>query len=165
MTLSLKALAMPAESRFVAVSQFEGSVDLLKIDLATRAWEIIPTTEVMPDEVSFGLFEIERDGPACEIVALLATPKGPLLIFKEHQYRPEIGKTTIGLKTVRDSTRFRILHAGEEVFGLSYVDKFGIGLHPYNRKRSDIDFYFWLSIEIDNPKFYEVYTREIRSMG
>ena len=57
---------------------------------------------------------------------------------------------------------FKISHENQHVFECFYETKFGIGLHPYNNQREDIDFYFWLSKNINNPKLYEAYTKELK---
>ena len=147
-------------NRFVAVSQFDGTTNLLKIELPTGNRELIKASNVDENLVSFGLFEYEMDGSVMQTVALLATPEGPKLYLNDLEYRPQIYKTKIEVKDEDDFSHFRVLHDDRVVFGLFYRKKFGIGLHPYNNTREDIDFYYWLSIKINDTKFYQTYTRE-----
>lgn len=148
-------------SKFIAVSQFDGTVNLLKMDLSSGTREIIPADAVAEDDVSFGLFEIEKNAPEPDYLALLATPDGPLLVFKDGQYYPDLEQTRIEITGDGQYSHIRIFDDGDIVFGMFYEDKFGIGLHPYNRTREDIDFYYWLSKKINDPKFYTTYTKDI----
>lgn len=107
------------------------------------------------------MFEIERRDPNVDIVVLLATPDGPLLFLNGNQYCPEKGKTKISINDDENLSHLLVSHEGRPIFGLFYEKKFGIGLHPYNKTREDIDFYYWLCTKISNPKFYEVYTKDI----
>lgn len=148
--------------KFVAVHQFDGSVKLLEIDLTTGERRIVPHDAVDEKHVTFGMFEVEKVEPELECVALLATPQGPLLILKDLQFRPDIHSTKIKVEDVGQFAHFLVLDDGEPVFGLFYEKKFGTGLHPYLNGREDFDFYYWLSKNINNPKLYQVYTKEIK---
>lgn len=148
-------------SKFIAISQFDGTANLLKMDLAAGVGEIIPVNAVAEEDVSFGLFEAEQNRPELDYLALLATPDGPLLVFKDGQYYPDCEQTRIEITGDGKHSHIRILHDGDVVFGMFYEDKFGIGLHPYNRTREDIDFYYWLGKKINDPKFYATYTKDI----
>jgi hypothetical protein len=150
------------QGKFVAVHQFDGSVKLLKIDLGTGERQVVPHEAVDEKNVTFGMFEVEKVEPELETVALLATPEGPLLVLKDLQFRPDIQKTRIEIKDDGQFSHFLVLDNGEPVFGLFYEPKFGIGLHPYLHERQDFDFYYWLSKNINNPKLYQSYTREIK---
>jgi hypothetical protein len=150
------------EKRLVAVRQFDGSVELLKIDIMSGEREIIPFSAVEKNRVAFGFFEIEKNEAELDTVALVATPDGPLFFLKDLKYFPEIKKTKIKINQDGDFFHFQILHEGHHVFGLFYEEKFGIGLHPFIHTREDFDFYYWLRTIIDNPEFYQKYTREIR---
>jgi hypothetical protein len=150
------------QNKFVAVEQFDGSVELLKIDLATGERQIVAHDELDEKDVAFGMFEVEKIEPEVESVALLATPEGPLLILNDLQYRPDIQNTRIEVKDDGKFSHFLVLDDGEPVFGLFYEKKFGIGINPYLNEREDIDFYYWLSKNINNPKLYQVYTKEIK---
>ncbi len=137
----------------IALSQFDGTQQL-KIDLSTGDRQIIPVAAT--GDNAFGMFDAE-DGQ--QLLALLATQDGPLLIFQDAQHRPQLGKTSIAIIDEGDSSHCRILHDGALVMELAYQRKHGIGLHPYNRSREDIDFYYWLSKNIGNPALYATYTR------
>jgi hypothetical protein len=115
----------------IAIGQFDGAVSLLKIELATGNFQIVPIDEVDESQISFGMFEIETDNSTADFVALLATPDGPLLLFKDFQYRPEIDKTRIEISDGEEFSCFRISHEEQVIFSLLYKNKFGIGLHPY----------------------------------
>lgn len=144
----------------VALSQFDGTSRVLKIDVGTGVGEIFSSDTVPEDNISFGLFDTYEINEESKFVALLATDDGPLLFFNEIKYRPELGKTTISIKDDDKTSHFLVLHKGSPIFGLFYESKYGIGLHPYNRERDDIDFYYWLKTKVANPKFYEVYTKK-----
>jgi len=144
----------------VAISQFDGTSKVLKIDVGSGVGEIFSSDEIPEDDISFGLFDIYEVNEKSNFIALLATGDGPLLFFNEIKYRPELGKTKVSIKDDNQTSHFLILHEGSPVFGLFYERKFGIGLHPYNRERDDIDFYYWLKTKVINPKFYEVYTKK-----
>jgi hypothetical protein len=146
----------------VVVGQFDGSVKLLRIDLSTAEREVISADEVDENEIAFGLFEVEKSETDLNSVALLATPDGPLLLLKERQYRPDISKTKIKIKTDGQFPHFQIFHEQNPIFGLFYGEKSGIGLHPYNNTREDIDFYYWLCKKISTPQFYQAYTKDIK---
>lgn len=150
------------QKRFLAVHQFGGNVRLLKIDLTTGERRLVPHDEIDERDVTFGMFEVENLEPDLESVALLATPEGPLLILKDLQFRPDIQRTKIEVKDEGQLSHFLILNGGEPVFGLFYPEKFGVGLHPYLNEREDVDFYYWLSKNINNPKLYQTYTRAIK---
>lgn len=74
--------------RTIATGQFDGSVNLMKIDLTTGAREIVPMGETGEEKVAFALFEDEEGIHHSESIALVATPDGPLLIFNGTLYRP-----------------------------------------------------------------------------
>jgi hypothetical protein len=150
------------QNKFVALRQFDGSVKLLKIDLATGERQIVPSAKVNQKHVTLGAFEVEKVEPELESVALLATPEGPLLILKDLQFRPDIQNTRIEVKDDGKFSHFLVLDDGEPVFGLFYEEKFGIGLHPYLHERQDFDFYYWLSKNLNDPKLYRYYTKEIK---
>lgn len=145
----------------VAVHQFDGCVKLLKIDLATGAREVVPSDVVMEDEVGFGFFEIETINTGLSTVALMATPAGPLLFLNELRYYPDVERSKIDIQDHKNFSTFTISHGERRVFEFSYEEKFGIGLHPYNNSREDIDFYYWLGKYINNPQLHEKYSREI----
>lgn len=147
--------------KMVAVGQFGGDVELLKIDVTTGEGYMVPISEVNKDKICFGMYESEKNEQRPEFVALLATPEGPLLFLKGLQYRPEIGKTQISVKDDGNYTHFQVLHDNQPIFGLFYERKFGIGLHPYSHGREDIDFYYWLSKRIGDPNLYRVYSKEV----
>lgn len=143
----------------VAISQFDGTSKILKIEITTGKGAVVSASEIPEEKISFGLFDIYGDNEEVDFVSLLATPDGPMLFFKEIQYRPEFGKTKIDLKDEGGISHFLVSHEGVPVFGLFYNDKFGIGLHPYNRERADVDFYYWLFEKVRNPNFYKVYSK------
>lgn len=138
----------------VALSQFDGTRQLLEIDLASGARQLIDADA--DSDTAFGLFDAESGQ---HFLALVATPRGPLLMFKDAQYFPQLGKTSIVITDGLAYSHCRILHDGALVVELAYQRKHGIGLHPYNRTREDIDFYYWLSKNIGNPALYATYTR------
>ena len=150
------------KNKSVAVRQFDGTVELLKIDFITGEREIIPFDSIEKDRIAFGFFEVEKKETEPETVALMATPEGPLFFLKDVKYFPKIGKTKIKIKSDENFFHFQILHEGNHIFGMFYEEKFGIGLHPFISTREDCDFYYWISTIIDNPEFYEKYTREIK---
>jgi hypothetical protein len=138
----------------ITLSQFYGTQQLLKIDLASGTRQIIPAAAGC--DTAFGMFEAEDSQ---HFLALLAKPDGPLLIFQDGQHGPQLGKTSIAIIDEGDYSHCRILHEGALVMELAYQCKHGIGLNPYNRTREDIDFYYWLSKNIGNPALYATYTR------
>lgn len=150
------------QGKLAIISRFDNDTELLKLDLSTGVGQLISTEDVNEDQISFGMFEIERSGSHTDIVALIATPSGPLLFLNDVQYRPEIGKTKISIKDDEIFSHFLIVHEGHSVFGLFYEKKFGVGLHPYSKSREDIDLYYWLCKNISNSKLYAVYTKEIK---
>lgn len=150
------------QNKLVAISQFDGNVKLLQIDLTTGERWIVPYDKVGEQDITFGMFEVEKLEPEPESVALLATPDGPLLILKDLQFRPDVQSTTIEVKDEAEFGHFRVLDHDKLVFGLFYERKFGVGLHPYLNAREDFDFYYWLSKHINDPKLYQAYTREIK---
>lgn len=145
----------------IAISQFDGTIKLMKIVLSTGERKIVPAKEIEEEKVTFGLFEVEENQYHTESIALVATPDGPLLIFNDTLYHPNASETKVDIADDGEFSHFRILHKGSPIFGMFYKEKFGLGLHPYNRNREDIDFYFWLKNKINEPKFYNAYTREI----
>ncbi len=150
--------------KFVAIILYDNSTNLLKIGMTTQCGELILSRSVEESCQAFGIGEFEEDG---NFFALLATPEGPLLCYKGFQYRPEFNKTTIELKDEGELSHFRVLHEGEVFFHMTYVEKIGIGLHPYANCREDIDFYYWLSNSkvLSEPSMYKHYTRQIVYMG
>lgn len=146
----------------VLLSQFDGDVKYLKLELSTGDAQLILASEIDKDKVSFGMFECEESVAGLNRVALLATPEGPLMFLNNMQLYPEVDKTRIKIKDDENFSHFLVLHDGNPVFGLFYEKKFGIGLHPYNNSREDIDFYYWLSKNISNPKLYKIYTKETK---
>ena len=146
----------------IAISQFDGAVKLLKIDMVTGNRKVISVNELSENQLCFGMFESEKVGSNLESVALVASPEGPLLLLNDFQYRPQIDKTRITVRDDGEFSHFRVLHEGECIFGLFYREKFGVGLHPYNNSREDVDLYYWLSKNINNPKLYEIYTKDIK---
>lgn len=153
------------ENKFSIISQFDGEVNLLKLNLHMGSGQLISTDKVDEDQISFGMFEIENHETHVDLVALLGTPDGPLLFLNGNQYRPEIGKTTISIKDDENLSRFVISHEGLPIFRMFYEKKFGTALHPYNINREDFDFYYWLYKKILEPELYAVYTRDIRYIG
>jgi hypothetical protein len=149
------------ENKLITIGQFDGDAELLKIDLSTGEASLVPAHNFDKSKICFGMYESEKNGSSLDYVALIATAEGPLLFLKTLQYRPEIGKTQIKIQDDDEYCSFRVLHAGQPVFGCFYERKFGIGLHPYNRGREDVDFYYWLSKHITDPKLYKVYSRDI----
>ncbi|WP_426340338.1 hypothetical protein ACN9MZ_00125 [Pseudoduganella sp. S-14] len=145
----------------IAVAQFDGTVTLMKIDLATGAREFVPASEVDEEKVTFGLYEIEESSHHAESIVLLATPDGPLLILNDTLYHPDADETKVEIADQETVSHFRVLHRGIPVFELAYEQKSAIGLHPYARHREDVDFYFWLKGKVNEPDFYRAYTREI----
>lgn len=153
------------QNKFAVINQFDNDVNLLKLNLLTGDAQLISTNKIDEDQISFGMFEIENHELHIDIVALLATPDGPLLFLNGSQYRPEIGKTKISVKDDENLSHLLISHEGHPIFGIFYEKKFGIGLHPYHKNREDIDFYYWLSRKISDPKLYAVYTKDIIYIG
>lgn len=147
--------------KFIAIRQFDGAAKLLKVDLSTGGHEILPALEIGKEKIAFGLFEHENGNRSPVFLALLATPDGPLLMSNGIRYRPRIGKTQAVIVDHDGHSEFHVLHEGTPVLEISYGEKWGIGLHPYANSREDIDFYFWLAGQIDQPKLYQAYTREI----
>lgn len=148
-------------NKLIAIPRFDGTADLLRIDTTTGSGELISPDELNKDQIAFGMFEAETGMLERSFVALVATPDGPLLFLKGHAFRPDSTKTTIIIKDDVHLSHFLVSHDDELVFSVSYEPKFGSGLHPYSRTREDIDFYFWLSKNINNPKLYVVYTKSL----
>lgn len=145
----------------IALAQFDSSARLLLIDLVALERRLVSEASVNPRRICFGFFEVESEAPALTTVALFATPKGPVLLLNDLLYPMSLGKTKIRLSDIEKKTHFRLLHEDQHVFEMWIEPKFGIGLHPYNNEREDIDFYFWLSKQVDNPAFYSTYTKEM----
>ena len=152
------------QQKIVVLSQFDGSVKLLKIDLETCHRKIVPSKDVDENEIAFGFFEVEETAQYLDSVALVATPEGPLLILRDTRYYPSTETTEIQINDDAKSSSFLVFHEGRKIFELTYEAKFGIGLHPYNNSRADIDFYFWLSANIKSSGFYEKYTRDLKHL-
>jgi len=150
------------QKKIAVISRFDNDTSLLKLDLSTGAGQLISADDINEDQISFGMFEIEKRQPHSDIVALVATATGPLLFLNEMQYALAMGKTKISIKDDEIFSHFSISHDGRPVFGLFYEKKFGIGLHPYNKSREDIDFYYWLYKNIMNPNLYTIYTKEVK---
>lgn len=146
----------------VLLSQFDGQVEFLKIKFSTGDAQIISASEIDKDKVSFGMFEYEENASGLNCVALLATPQGPLMFLNHMRLYPKADKTTVEIKDDENLSHILVLHETRPIFGLFYESKFGIGLHPYNSARRDIDFYYWLSENIGDPKMYEIYSKEIK---
>jgi len=87
-----------------------------------------------------------------------------LLYLDDLRYVPKIHRTKIEIKDDESISSFRILHDAQLIFELFFKAKCGIGLHPYNNTREDIDFYFWLGKNINDPEFYKAYTKGIKYM-
>lgn len=148
-------------NRYVMLTQFDGDVLMLKIEMSTGHRQVLKTRDMSGADTSFGMFEVESDQQGSPTVALMATPKGPLIIFNGEFYYPNEEKTTIEIKDGKSESHMQILDGGVHVFGLFYKEKFGIGLHPYNRNREDIDFYYFLKTKINDPMLYKTYTKDI----
>lgn len=144
----------------IAIRQFDGATELLKVDLSTGGYGIVSAQEIGKEKIAFGLFEREDGSRSPVFLALVATPDGPLLISNGIRYQPLIGKTQAVIVDHDGGSQFRLLHEGSPVLEIAYQEKWGIGLHPYANNREDIDFYFWLAGQIDQPKLYQAYTRE-----
>lgn len=145
----------------IVLAQFDAPVHLLRVDLLSLERQLISAATVDEQKISFGFFEVEREAPQLDTIALFATPDGPVLLLNDLLYPPVLGKTKIKLIDEDEQSHFRILHDNQHVFGMFVSSKFGIGLHPYNNEREDIDFYYWLSTQVQNPDFYSTYTREM----
>lgn len=145
----------------VAISQFDGTGKVLKLEVATGRGEIVGSGEIPEEEISFGLFDTYGNNEVEDFTSLLATPEGPIIFFKNFQYRPEFGKTNICLRDGGGISHFLLLHEGIPIFRLFYKSKFGVGLHPYNKERNDIDFYCWLGMKVGDSNFYETYSKNL----
>lgn len=145
------------QNQIVALRQFDGTVKLLKINLATGERGIIPAEGVEKSRIARGMYEAEGEGAELETVAMVATPEGPLLMLQDQPYRPSVADTKIVVQDDAQLCHFMVFDQGEPIFGLFYEPKFGIGLHPYVNAREDIDFYYWLSKNINDPKLHQTY--------
>lgn len=161
---ALSNIKYEMEKDIVALRQFDGGVKLLKIELWRGMRELVSIDEVAKHKITFGTFECEQTGPVLQSVALIATPAGPLLYLDDLRYVPKIHRTKIEIKDDESISSFRILHDAQLIFELFFKAKCGIGLHPYNNTRKDIDFYFWLGKNINDPEFYKAYTKGIKYM-
>lgn len=147
------------KEKFAAVYRYNNPVEVLKINLATSNFEIIAADGVDKSTVAVGFFEIEKNQDGQDLVAITAAPDGPLLIVNSIQYAPKIGQTKIEITDDEKYSHALISDEAKNIFGLFYEVKAGVGSHPYNESREDVDFYFWLSKNIGNPKFYEYYKK------
>lgn len=86
------------QNKLVAINRFDNDANLLRLDLSTGAGKLMPRDGIDEDQISFGMFEVENHAAHADIIALLATPDGPLLFLNGNQYRPETGKTKISIK-------------------------------------------------------------------
>lgn len=148
------------KEKFAAVYRYNNSVEVLKVSLATGNFEIIAADGVDKSKVSVGFFEIEKNQSGQDCVALIATPDGPLLIMNSTQYVPKIDETKIKVIDGEKFSHLLISDDGKNIFGLFYEEKAGVGSHPYNESREDVDFYYWLSKNIGNPKLYQHYKKD-----
>lgn len=148
------------KEKFIAVYRYNNSVEVLKICLATGNFEIIAADGVDKSKVAVGFFEIEKNQSEQDCVALIATPDGPLLIMNSTQYVPKIVETKIEVIDGEKFSHLLISDDGKNIFGLFYEEKAGVGSHPYNESREDVDFYYWLSKNIGNPKLYQHYKKD-----
>ena len=57
-------------------------------------------------------------------------------------------------------SHFMVSHDDQLIFELLYEEKDGVGSHPYNKSREDVDFYYWLSKSAGNPKLYNYYSKK-----
>lgn len=145
------------QNQIVALQQFDGTVKLLKLNLATGAREIIPAEGVEKGRIARGMYEDEGEGAELETVAMVATPEGPLLMLQHQPYRPSVEDTKIVVQDDVQLCHFIVFDQDQPIFRLSYEPKSGIGLHPYVNEREDIDFYYWLSKNINDPKLHQTY--------
>lgn len=149
------------KEKFIGVYRYNNSVEVLKISLATCNFDIISANEVDRSKVSVGFFENEKNQNNTGCVALVSTPHGPLLILDSTRYAPKIATTKIEIIDGEIFSRLLIADKGENIFSLFYKGKTGFGSHPYNEFREDVDFFYWLSKNIGNPKLYEYYEKEL----
>ncbi len=149
------------ENHIVALGQFDGTVKLLRLNLANGERAIISSDGVESSKIARGMYDAEGEGAEMETVAMVATPEGPLLMLQDRPYRPSVDDTKIVVQDDGQLCHFTVFDQDEPIFGLFYEPKFGIGLHPYANEREDIDFYYWLSKNINDPHLHQVYTQPI----
>ncbi|QYF94619.1 hypothetical protein KY495_05310 [Massilia sp. PAMC28688] len=127
------------QNQIVALRQFDGTVKLLKLNLATGEREINPAEDVEKGRIARGIYEAEGEGAELETVAMVATPGGPLLMLQDQPYHPSVENTKIVVQDDGQLCHFMVFDQDEPIFCLFYEPKFGIGLHPYVNEREDID--------------------------
>jgi hypothetical protein len=147
------------KKEFIFLKNYNNSVDALKFFLGTNDSVIVPASEVESAKFSTGFFEIEKRGGVTDITALVATPEGPLLILNAIQHFPKLGKTKIEVRDDEKSHHFLVFDDEKFLFGIFYEEKAGVGSNPYDENREDVDFYYWLSKNMENPKLYDFYRR------
>ncbi|KRB86956.1 hypothetical protein [Duganella sp. Root198D2] len=64
-------------SKTIALRQFDGTANLMKINLSPLAHEIVPAQETGEEKIAFAMFETEASNHLPESLAMLATPEGP----------------------------------------------------------------------------------------
>ena len=47
------------------------------------------------------------------------------------------------------------------MYSMTYILAYASGAHPYDRMREDVDFFYWLSVRINRPQLYTLYTKPI----
>jgi len=153
-----------SETKFIFLNRYNNSRDILKISLETSGSKIVSANEVDNKKISTGFFEAEKRNDGIDIIALVATSAGPLLIFNSLQYFFELGRTKIDVGGSEKLSHFIVSHDSELIFELLYEEKVGVGSHPYNQGREDVDFYYWLSKNAGNPKLYDGYSKKMVSV-
>ena len=101
------------ETKFIFLNRYNNSRDILKISLETSSSIIVSATEVDNEKILTGFFEAEKRKDGIDIIALVATSAGPLLIFNSLQYFFELGRTKIDVGSGEKLSHFIVSHDSE----------------------------------------------------
>lgn len=101
-----------------------------------------------------------KSGAGALFGAVFATPAGPALIAGNQRALAQHPKTEAHIAPLPDKRRrFSLSRCGSQLLELIYEERHGLGTNPYDQEEADVDLFVAIRQGLQNPRWYEGYTR------
>jgi hypothetical protein len=106
---------------------------------------------------AFGLFT--REGP--HVAGIFASPDGPIVFLDTRRVICRFGRTMAATEAIAEgpTRQFTLQNDGATEFSLSYKERVGLGVNPYDTELEDIDLFAMIARGLRNEQFFRNYTR------
>jgi hypothetical protein len=145
----------------VYLKSYDRYVDILEYHLPDGTFKIIHRDqwEKLGVPLTFGDFCSEDH----YVAGVFASPDGPVFFLNSQYVAGRYGQTSATVERLpapaKSTKRYAFAHKAVE-FGVTYAERFGIGVNPYDNEEEDVDLLAWIVRMVQHEASFKLFTKD-----